>query len=146
MKQCSKCKGWKELSEFYKDRRASDGLCYICRSCSKEKSKRRYLNNLDKDKERQKRWRLNNLDKDKERQKRWRLNNPDKVKQWYLNNPDKYKERNKQWSLNNPDKKIISNIKSNLKQSYNISDAPADLIECKLLIIKTKKLCKTSSN
>ena len=150
MKQCSKCKEWKELTEFSKKRSKSDGLCCYCRSCIKKSNKQWRLNNPDKDKERKKQWRLNNPDKQKEWGKRWRLNNPDKqkerLKRWRLNNVDKEKESNKQWRLNNPDKVIISNIKTNLKQSYNISDAPADLIECKLLIIKTKKLCKTSSN
>ena len=150
MKQCSKCKEWKELSEFNKNRSNIDGFAYYCRSCTKEENKQWCLNNPDKEKEIKKRWRLNNPDKEKERKKQYRLNNPDKEKerskQYRLNNPDKEKERHKQYRLNNPDKVIISGIKINLKRSYNISDAPADLIECKLLIIKTKKLCKTSSN
>ena len=35
-KQCSKCAEKKLLSEFNKNKRTKDGLCYNCRECNKE--------------------------------------------------------------------------------------------------------------
>ena len=35
MKQCSKCKRFKELSEFHKDKTKKDGYKTICKSCRK---------------------------------------------------------------------------------------------------------------
>ncbi len=36
MEKCSKCKEWKELTEFGKDRRRLDGLRYGCRECHRD--------------------------------------------------------------------------------------------------------------
>lgn len=33
MKKCGRCKEDKELSEFGKDKRAKDGVCWECRAC-----------------------------------------------------------------------------------------------------------------
>jgi hypothetical protein len=35
LKRCTKCKRWKELSEFNKDRARKDGLKVYCKSCNK---------------------------------------------------------------------------------------------------------------
>lgn len=36
MKQCTKCKEWKDESEFAKNSKAKDGLCHRCKACQKE--------------------------------------------------------------------------------------------------------------
>jgi len=36
MKQCTRCKKWKDESEFYKKQRHKDGLSYWCRKCESE--------------------------------------------------------------------------------------------------------------
>lgn len=33
-KYCEKCKQWKYESDFYKDIKQKDGLCYVCKQCS----------------------------------------------------------------------------------------------------------------
>lgn len=44
-KRCSKCKVVKPIEEFYNNKRSkSDGKCADCKECSKNKSKKRYLN------------------------------------------------------------------------------------------------------
>jgi hypothetical protein len=50
----------------------------------------------------------------------------------------------KKWRLNNPDKTIESEIKDRLKKKG--VPINQELIQCKLLIIKTKRLCKTLNN
>lgn len=47
MKQCSKCKEVKELSEFYKLISSSDGFQSWCKSCISEKDKHYYTKNKD---------------------------------------------------------------------------------------------------
>ena len=48
MKICSKCKTEKELSEFNKDKTRTDGYSYLCKFCLKQKQKKYYQNNIDK--------------------------------------------------------------------------------------------------
>ncbi len=43
MKQCTKCKKWKEESEFHKDCKSKDGLAYWCKKCYREYNHRRYM-------------------------------------------------------------------------------------------------------
>jgi 5-methylcytosine-specific restriction endonuclease McrA len=45
MKQCTRCKEYKELSEFFKDRSSRDGLYYFCRICNSLNTKKHYKNN-----------------------------------------------------------------------------------------------------
>lgn len=45
MKPCSKCKQEKDLSEFSRDSRAKDGLCYQCKVCKAKEDKGYYLSN-----------------------------------------------------------------------------------------------------
>ena len=39
MKQCTKCKEWKKLSEFYVKTKSKDGLQYQCKSCNRKHNK-----------------------------------------------------------------------------------------------------------
>ena len=36
MKQCTKCKEWKEISEFVRNNKSKDGLSWWCKQCKKE--------------------------------------------------------------------------------------------------------------
>ena len=47
MKQCSKCKQGKPLSEFYRQKKNKDGLYYSCKSCILAKNKKWQNNNLE---------------------------------------------------------------------------------------------------
>jgi hypothetical protein len=48
MKTCSTCKELKPLFEFSKDKKAKDGLCYRCKSCSSLMMKDWYAANRDR--------------------------------------------------------------------------------------------------
>lgn len=41
-KHCCKCKTWKPVSEFHKNRYNGDGLAYYCKRCNLEKSRASY--------------------------------------------------------------------------------------------------------
>ena len=78
MKQCSKCKQSKPLTEFSKDKTKCTGYRSECKSCVKEY----YQNNKEKIKE--------------HRQK-----NQEKIKEYYQANKDKIKEHQKEYQKNN---------------------------------------------
>ncbi len=42
MKQCTKCKRWKDESEFSKSRKNKDGLRYWCKDCEQAYTRKRY--------------------------------------------------------------------------------------------------------
>jgi len=42
MKQCTKCKKWKDESEFNKKRKSKDGLRYWCKECLRECARKYY--------------------------------------------------------------------------------------------------------
>jgi len=42
MKQCTRCKRWKDESEFSRQSRSKDGLRYWCKKCESEYERKRY--------------------------------------------------------------------------------------------------------
>ena len=69
MKECSKCKLPKELTEFHKDRRHKDGLRYNCKACAKVYDKAHYEANKDDIAQTQKAYKEANKEKLKARKK-----------------------------------------------------------------------------
>ena len=73
-KPCSKCQEERPYGDFYKDKRASDGLqsaCKFCFSAYNKSAERKTQKNLTYSSEKRKQNYLNNLDRDRERNKRW---------------------------------------------------------------------------
>jgi len=94
----------------------SDSDCKICRS---KYQKKYYSENHEKIKEQ--------LKKDRDK------------------NPEKYNERKKKYRSENTEKVKYSEIKQNLKRQIG-ETPPPELVEIKVLINKTKRLCKTLKN
>jgi hypothetical protein len=110
-----------------------DGVkrCSNCNRIYKKEHQKKYrLENPEKVKEIQRKYRLANPEKEKERLRKWRLENREKEKEYRLENAEKYKERQ---------------IKHRLKKQIG-ETPPPELVEVKLLINKTKQLCKTLKN
>jgi hypothetical protein len=107
-KRCTMCKQILPLTEFSKNNKAKDGLCYYCRECNNKCKKEWYNNNPDKVKEYSKKYRYDNIDKVREKMKKYSLEYPDKCeesrKKWRKNNIDKERENNREWKKNNPEK------------------------------------------
>jgi 5-methylcytosine-specific restriction endonuclease McrA len=120
-KQCSKCKEWKPLSEFNKDKRQTYGVACQCRACKNESKRiqeriwRADPKNREANKKASKEWRKNNPDRQKELEKRWRANNIEKVREyvrkWKRAHPGpakstkKYVQKdNGAWAKANPEK------------------------------------------
>ena len=94
MKQCSKCKQSKPLTEFSKDKNKTDGYKSECKSCVKEYQQK----NQDKIKEYNKEYKQKNQDKIKEYNKEYKQNNKDYFKEYKQKNQDKIKEYNKEYN------------------------------------------------
>ena len=80
MKKCSQCRQIKPLDDFYKDKRAKDGLQCECKECHKQ-----YKQNP----ETKRIWVYKNKDKKRESNKRWMLENPEKYRLAKKKNQDK---------------------------------------------------------
>jgi hypothetical protein len=105
LKYCTKCKKYKDLNNFYKDKNHKDGLCSECKKCCYKRNKLYYKNNPEKVKEYSKKWYINNIEKHKGRSKKWRKNHLKKVKEYnqrgYKKNSEKIKKVSKKWHKNN---------------------------------------------
>lgn len=92
MKRCTKCGLEKDESEFSKDASRPDFLCYRCKSCHNESSRR---------------WRDANPDKARASSRKHYAANPDKVKaasqKWRDANPDRVKAAYQKWRDGNPE-------------------------------------------
>ncbi len=134
MKTCNKCRLEKDISEFYRHKKNSDGLAYTCKLCKKiidslwresNKEKKKRINKLYRESNREKieewrkansekirkirqKYRRENEEKIKEGKKRYRQENERKVreqqKKWREENPEKARESSKRWRENNPGK------------------------------------------
>lgn len=90
-KNCSKCKQYKELSEFYKDSRTSLGVRPECKDCAKSNNQSYYENNCELVKERVKKYADDNKELLKQSRKKYQDKNTDKLR-IYLT---KYQKENK---------------------------------------------------
>jgi hypothetical protein len=93
LKKCSKCDLPKDRAEFYKDKRASDGLASSCKACHKLALKS---------------WAGRNREKLMSASKRWRNRNPDKVRAglaaWAEKNRERKSELQSQYAKRHPHK------------------------------------------
>jgi len=92
MKRCSKCKEWKDESEFSKLKSQKDGINYTCKQCAAIY----YQNNKEKVKARSKKTRINNKQELKKYFKEYAENNREKIaeyqKEYRIKNNEKTKE------------------------------------------------------
>ncbi len=135
MKQCSKCKEWKEESEFYirKIGKNKGKLCSICKICFKEFSEEQKKNNPEKYKQEKKIRDNFNYIKNKRKIKK-------RVLEWAKNNPDKVAK----YQRNGREKLIGSYVKGRLccRSILKASDISLELVELKREHIKLGRLLK----
>lgn len=104
-KHCSKCKEWKEYSEFNKRSNSKDGYRYECRTCQN----RHYNDNRDHYIQKMKENRLSKIDEYVARDKAYYENNRDvilsKKKEYYQDNRELILEKKKEYHINNKNKR-----------------------------------------
>lgn len=97
-KQCSKCKIWKNVDNFYLHKRSTDGLYSSCKDCERNHKVNFYNKNKDKIKSKSKSYRNENKDKIREYNKNYYKNNKKLFyinhSKWQENNIDKIREYN----------------------------------------------------
>lgn len=145
-KKCRKCGDVKNVTSFYKIGKYYSSYCKIC---YKEYNK----NNSEKIVKAAKIWFENNPEKRKLSLHKYYKKNIEKINkyatEWKNNNPEKIKfiTRKHQFNLINNlgDSYIKAKLKSKGFTSEQINENN-ELIEIQRLIIKTKRLCRTSQN
>jgi hypothetical protein len=83
-KICSKCKVEKDISNFYSDKRKSDGLYSQCKECFLEKNNSYKQNNKEKIKSKRKDYYQSNKSIEIERVKLWQKNNKNKITKRFM--------------------------------------------------------------
>jgi hypothetical protein len=109
MKQCSKCKEIKEISEFSRNKALKDGLCCRCKICNRQivaEWRARHPNYL----EHQKKVRNARLDHYQAVRRKWEKKNRKKRVQqhaaWKKANPKRWRTLQIRYKKNNPEKVI----------------------------------------
>jgi hypothetical protein len=87
-KQCSKCKEWKDITNFWKDKRVRTGLKACCKICHYKMNRK---------------WQIKNKHKMREYQKIYKEKHPEKQKEYYQKHKDKRLLKNKIWREKNKD-------------------------------------------
>lgn len=129
MKVCSKCRENKEVGEFGRGLRNSDGLQPHCRICRKQEAHLHYLKTKSAQNARSMAWVKNNPDRAREKRLKhyernkerlakksrdWREENRDKAleicKRYYLKNKEKCLARSKGWKERNKEQVKTSRL------------------------------------
>ena len=123
-KKCLKCCEEKPLTDFYKDRRAKDGLFSHCKSCVKkyykenkqaiiERTKKYQQENKEAIRERKKKYNKENKEAIREKKKKYYQDNKEYFNKYRQENKEARREYEKKWRADN---KEVLNEK---KKKYN---------------------------
>jgi 5-methylcytosine-specific restriction endonuclease McrA len=134
MKHCPKCKEFKEINEFHKNKSMDDGLSVYCKSCSSKYDKERYPKEKENRKKNAIKWYKNNTKLALEKSYKWRKENP-----------EKYKEAIKRYALT--PKRVFSQLKSrgtkidqkDFLEWYNKQEKKCTYCEIPEILIKDNK-------
>ena len=135
-KVCNKCGvEYPATREFFYVRKENKcGLKCTCVKCIRERDKLHRKNNSEKFKAKRKKYREENIEKVRAAYRKWKAENPEKARE----SDRKYREENIE---------KIRYIQTELRLKKQIgAPPPPELVEIKVLINKTKQLCKTLKN
>lgn len=110
LKQCTKCKQEKQLSEFYKDKSKKSGYSSYCKACQKvyDDSRKNDEERNKRKREQRKQYYKNNKEKEDKRNSEYYYKHKEQClevsKQYYKNNHERCLKQAKQYRINNPDK------------------------------------------
>ena len=84
LKRCSKCEEWKPRAEFYRNKKAKDGLARWCKECNRAAVKKWNQENRDRRREYDREYYQNNKDRKREYKREWDQNNTDRRRERHL--------------------------------------------------------------
>ena len=119
---CTRCGEEKpETTEYFsRHKRCRGGLNAMCKSCTKEKSRRWHAENPEKARGAVRRWKAENPEKQREISRRWRAENPERSREserrWKAENPEKQRESERRWKAENPEKVMEAKKRSKRRQ------------------------------
>ena len=95
MKQCSRCKQFKPLDEFYKFERGAFGVMSICKECIKQYERGRRSNGQK---------RCNDRYKNDPEYREWNKAHPEQSKEWRKNHLERFREYQREYKREHPGK------------------------------------------
>jgi hypothetical protein len=123
MKNCTKCKEKKPLTEYTKDKYKKDGFRTVCKVCTRHSQKKYYQKYSKKIIAWQKKYFQNNEEKVRAQQKKYYQNNTDKIcarqKKYYENNTEKIRAYHNKYREIINDRKRKYNRRPNVKEKKN---------------------------
>ena len=128
-KKCSKCKIYKNIKHFYKQKCGLLGRCGSCKECRLSYQRIYASSHLDQKRENDRKYDKLNREKNREKNRIWRSRNPGYFKQYYYQNTQKKLEIDKRWRLRNPDRMNCYNeLRKHLKK--NLISRPKKCTMC----------------
>lgn len=142
-KTCNQCNQEQSLENFYKKKGGKHGVMAVCKPCWKnqiqifqqtnrdpisEKSKQRYVNNVDEYSKRNRENYLKNQELRKEKQRKYNTLNKEKRKE-YNQRPEVKKQQNeymKRISRSTPEKHLATNIRCSIAMRLKETDSKKD--------------------
>lgn len=104
---CTKCREWKEFSEFYKSNSNKSGFDSKCKKCESERGKAKYQRNKESVLKRQTEYRAANPEKHRSKNKAWYEANKErklsKASEWRRSHPEKMREYTRKWESEHPE-------------------------------------------
>ena len=145
-KICSKCGTEKDATEFYKERRHSDGLQNWCKSCRAEYNRKYYGANSEKMRERNHKWKKANPEKVRAKDREWKKANPEKVREgvrkWRENNLEKVRAMYRASFAEARSELADSYVNQKLKRQFGIpiEEIDSDMVEAKRRELKYRRI------
>lgn len=107
-KQCNRCRNTKPITEFSKNVRMRDGMCRMCKHCSKVATAAWRAANLERARASEIAYRAANRDKVRAAMAKYSAENADKIRArasaWYAANPTRAKASRSKWYIANAEK------------------------------------------
>lgn len=137
MKQCTKCKETKPLTEFNKNKKTKDGLQFRCKLCRNEYYRKYNLENKQKIKQIQQKWREENKEWVKSNNKKYYKENKEKIKESYKDYKKKYLRKKR---IEDPMFKLKENVRTRtyqaIKGKYKKNKRTIEYLGCNFLFYK----------
>ena len=108
MKKCSRCKEFKVIEAFHKNKSRKDGRAWECKACKKEHNRKYRQENPEKIAERKHKYYKENFEKIAEQKRKYKQENFEKIaeynRKYKQENFEKYTEYSRKYKQKNPEK------------------------------------------